>query len=138
MTWDEKKFPTGDKKKLPTFENNICVKFDSRQRKKFPTFFLSSHVKFYANVNLKCRHFLSWVKHKKLISRVGNFLFVLSQILRKKLISISPFMPICSSLGSNFHWQVFLCSPLMKNLLYVCWQSCSAAWSTQQLDSAAQ
>ena len=36
MTWDEKKFPTGDKKKLPTFENNICVKFDSRQRKKIP------------------------------------------------------------------------------------------------------
>ena len=105
MTRDEKKFPTGDKKKLPTFENNICVKFDSRQRKKFPTFFLSSHVKFYANVNLKCRHFLSWVKHKKLISRVGNFLFVLSQILRKKLISISPFMPICSSLRS---WLSFI------------------------------
>ena len=66
-----KKFPTQDKKKLPTFENKVCVKFDSRQRKKFPTFFLSSHVKFYANVNLKCRHFfiLSQTQEANLESR---------------------------------------------------------------------
>ena len=75
-----KKILTQDKK-LPTFENNVCVKFDSRQRKKFPTFFLSSHVKFYANVNLKCRHFLSWVKHKKPSSRVGNFKFPTLRIM---------------------------------------------------------
>ena len=31
-----KKIPTQDKK-LPTFENNVCVKFDLRRRKKFPS-----------------------------------------------------------------------------------------------------
>ena len=38
MTRDEKNFRLKIKK-LPTFENNVSVKFDSRQRKKIPTFF---------------------------------------------------------------------------------------------------
>ena len=36
LRW-RKTFPTWDKKKLPIFENNVCVTIDSRQRKTFPT-----------------------------------------------------------------------------------------------------
>ena len=71
------------KKNLP-MPHNICVKFDSRQRKKLPTFFLSSHVKFYANVNLKCRHFfiLSQTQEANLESQ--NFFVCLESNWKRK------------------------------------------------------
>ena len=65
---------------MPTFEINICVKFDMRRKKKSRKFFPLSRVKFYANVILKCwQFFLSWV---------GIF-FVSSQILRKPYSQMS-------------------------------------------------
>ena len=67
-------------KKMPTFEINICVKFNTRRKKKSWKFFPLSRVKFYANVILKCwQFFLSWV---------GIF-FVSSQILRKPYSQMS-------------------------------------------------
>ena len=39
MTQDEGKNFRLKIKKLPTFENNVCVKFDSSRRKKIPIFF---------------------------------------------------------------------------------------------------
>ena len=68
-------------KKMPTFEINICVKFDMRRKKKSRKFFPLSRVKFYANVILKCRQFLF------ISSR--NFFFVSSQILRKPYSQMS-------------------------------------------------
>ena len=84
-----KKFPTLEisflcltqDKKMPTFEINICVKFDMRRKKKSRKFFPLSRVKFYANVILKCRQFL-FISSRK-------FFFVSSQILRKPYSQMS-------------------------------------------------
>ena len=76
-----KKFPTLEisflcltqDKKMPTFEINICVKFDMRRKKKSRKFFPLSRVKFYANVILKCRQFLFISSRKFFPSSQVNF-----------------------------------------------------------------
>ena len=93
MTQDkQKKYPTLEisflcltqDKKMPTFEINICVKFDTRRKRKSQKIFPLSRVKFYANVIIKCRQFFLYrvrnffVRPKSnfmqtLFSNIGNF-----------------------------------------------------------------
>ena len=79
---------------MPTFEINVCVKFDTRRKKKSRKFFPLSQVKFFANVILKCRQFFY------LESEIFSFVF--SQTLRKRYSQISAFF--LSQVGN-----VFLC-----------------------------
>ena len=91
-----KKFPTLEisflcltqDKKMPTFEINICVEFNTRRKKKSWKFFPLSRVKFYANVILKCRQF--FYLESEIIS------FVSSQILRKRYSEMSAIFFISS------------------------------------------
>ena len=79
---------------MPTFEINVCVKFDTRRKKKSRKFFPLSQVKFFANVILKCRQFFY------LESEIFSFVF--SQMLRKRYSQISAIF--LSQVGN-----VFLC-----------------------------
>ena len=77
---------------MPTFEINICVKFDTRRKKKSRKFFPSSQVKFFANVILKCRQFFY------LESEIFSFVF--SQMLRKRYSQISAIFYLKSEMFS--------------------------------------
>ena len=77
---------------MPTFEINVCVKFDTRRKKKSRKFFPSSQVKFFANVILKCRQFFY------LESEIFSFVF--SQMLRKRYSQISAIFYLKSEMFS--------------------------------------
>ena len=77
---------------MPTFEINVCVKFDTRRKKKSRKFFPLSQVKFFANVILKCRQFFY------LESEIFSFVF--SQMLRKRYSQISAIFYLKSEMFS--------------------------------------
>ena len=108
-----KKFPTLEisflcltqDKKMPTFEINICVKFDMRRKKKSRKFFPLSRVKFYANVILKCRQFLFILSRKFFPSSQVNF--YANVILKCRQFFLSRVGNYFLCLESNFTQTLF-------------------------------
>ena len=91
-------------KKMPTFEINICVKFNPRRKKKSWKFFPLSRVKFYANVILKCWQFF-YLESEFFSSRVKFYANLILKCRQFLFISSRKFFP---SSQVNFYANVIL------------------------------